>query len=400
MAFAPATWSQRLRHFALNACLFSLCYLLANQLAAQQAITRHVALPFEAQMPFWQWAIVPYVSSGIFFCLVFFNAASMARLRLISQRLLLATVLASLIFVTYPLQFSWPRPPVTSTLCALLFQGLSLVDQPYNQLPSLHVAYCLIYWQALRGNMKKRWSKAALAIWLLATALSTLFTYQHHLLDLAGGALLAWLCFRCIRREQREPAIAFHYLIAAATLLIVAVFALHYYWTIYFVASLLLVSLAYWRHDRHFLHKVHGRHPLWIWLLYAPYLIGYRLTWYAVRWRERKKPAFVKITDYLWLGRCLSNAEAAQLPANCTVIDLANELSETPALRKHRYRHFPLLDLLAPPAAVVQEITSTIAAEIAAGRFVYLHCAMGYSRSVLLANTYLANSEKPQNSNK
>lgn len=394
MAFAPATLPQRLRHLSLNVFSFSLCYLLANSLAQQQSITRHVALPFEVHIPFLQWMILPYLSSGLFFCLVFFRAASSDALRVVSQRLLLATVAAAMVFILYPLQFSWPRPPVSSGLCARLFQGLSLVDQPFNQLPSLHVAYCLIYWQALRPTLAAPWARIALAIWLMATALSTLFTFQHHALDVLGGALLGWACCLCIRPGRLEPAVAFYYLMAAGMALIVGFFGLHHAGGLYVACSLLLVSRAYSRHDRHFLHKAHGRHPLWIWLLYAPYLLGYRLTWYAVRWRERRKPAVLQMADNLWVGRRLSDGEACRLPANCTIIDLANELSETPSLRAHRYRYFPLLDLQAPPTATLGEIVAVINEELAADRQVYLHCAMGYSRSVRLADAYLEQSRQ------
>src|ERR1035437_11092281 len=92
-----ASPQQRLQHLSLNILSFNVCYLLGNTLAQQQAITRHVALPFETQIPFLQWMIVPYLSSGLFFCLSFAWVRSVDQLSVLSQRLLLATVLASLV---------------------------------------------------------------------------------------------------------------------------------------------------------------------------------------------------------------------------------------------------------------------------------------------------------------
>jgi hypothetical protein len=157
----------------------------------------------------------------------------------------------------------------------------------------------------------------------------------------------------------------------------------------YLVATLWLVALAYWRADRQFLHKHNGRHPWWVWCLYAPYLVGYRLTWLVVVWRDKNKPAVKQVAPKLWTGRRLSRAEAAQLPTNCTVFDLANELSETPALRTS-YRYFPLLDIVTPPANAINEIVSALQDETRAGRTVYLHCAMGQRRCAQIASEFLA----------
>lgn len=84
---APATRPQRGLHFLVNLGLFSLCYPLAN-LAAQRAhASRHVALAFA-------WV------------------RSADDLRVLSRRMLLASVAASLVFLLYPLQFSVARPAV------------------------------------------------------------------------------------------------------------------------------------------------------------------------------------------------------------------------------------------------------------------------------------------------
>lgn len=397
-----ASLGYRLSHLGLNLLVFSACYLLANALALHLDVQRHLVFGWEQGIPFFQWMIVPYMSSGPFFVCAFLLLPTADQLRVFSQRMLMASVLAALVFVLFPLRFSWPRPAADAPLCAALFQLLGSVDQPYNQLPSLHVAYCLLFWSALAPLLRGLAARLLLALWLLLTALATLFTFQHHAADLAGGLALGLLCMLAVRRVRSEPDVAFYYLTGAVTVLVLdlcagQLMALPYparYLTVYVAACLALVALAYARRDRHFLHKRRGRHPWWAWLLYGPYLAGYRLTWLAVLVRGRGKPVVRQLAPGLWVGRRLGAGEARLLPPHCVVFDLANELSETAALRTPRYRHFPLLDLMVPPADAVRDIVAAITAEIAAGHPVYLHCAMGYSRCIVLANSYLAQASR------
>ena len=411
MTLVRATWQQRSCHFLLNLSAFSVCYLLGNALARQLLVTRHAALAFESHIPFVPWMIVPYMSSGVFFCAAFWCVPGRDHLRMLSQRLLLASVLAGMVFVLYPLQFTWPRPPLERGFPAGLFGLLAILDQPYNQLPSLHVAYCLILWQSLR-LLTAGWGRILLAAWLFVTALATLFTYQHHVVDVAAGLLLGLLCVGMVRPDRSEPNVAFYYLMGAVIAAIVAVaifrgFAgLHGAFAmpvLYLSVNLSLVCLAYFRRDRHFLHKTDGAHPWWAWLMYWPYLLGYLVTWLAVVRRERHKPPLNKVAPGLWVGRRLRESEVGFLPPACTVFDLASEMAETAALRPvamspssggARYCHFPLMDLLEPPPQAMHDIVAALREEITAGRNVYLHCAMGYSRCILLANAYLADSGK------
>jgi rhodanese-related sulfurtransferase len=393
----PATWPLRCRLLLLNGVAFGLCYPLANLWALRHGVTRSLALPFDSAIPFVPWMIVPYACSGLLFCLSFAWVRSAPAVRLLSRRLLLATLAASLCFVLVPLRFALPRPPVGAPGLAALFHALDLVDHPYNQFPSLHVAYCLIYWSALRrrAGCAHRLLRPMLAGGLLLVAVSTVFTWQHHLPDVAGGVLLGLLTIRLVpARHGPLQAVAWTYLL-------VALLVLQAGWLVtaglpaparlpvcYLAASLLLVSRAYRRRQRHFLHKHHGRHPGWIWLLYAPYLAGYWLTWQLVRLQGRGRPPFRQAAALLWVGRRLTAREARQLPPGCLIIDLANELSETAGLRRQPYRHVALFDLAPPDPAAVGALVDVITAAIERGQPVYLHCAMGYRRSAAVARHY------------
>lgn len=389
MAHPGVTTGARVALAAINTSVFGLCYLLANQYALQRGVSRNVALPFEVEMPFVPWLVLPYLSSGPLFVAAFFLVRSRDELRVLSQRLLLATVLAAMVFVWYPLRYSTPRPASASALMPL-FDLLAAMDAPYNQLPSLHVAYCLILWLALRRLPRAAWARAVITCWLALTAAATLFVHQHHLLDVVAGSGLGLLCRAIVPPGRAEPNVALYYVIAGGVAAVVGTVVWPWALTLYVTTSLWLVALAYGRGDRRYLHKRVGRHPWWTWCLYAPYLLGYRLTWLAVVWRGHA--ALCKLNPQLWIGRRLRDAEAATLPAGCTVIDLAAELPETAALRYDRYLHFPLLDIVTPPAEVVREIVDAVRAELDAGRHVYLHCAMGLRRCVLIGQAALARS--------
>ncbi|MDN4040124.1 phosphatase PAP2 family protein [Massilia sp. YIM B02443] len=391
-ADAPVTrlpMRHRVLHLALNWGVFSLCYPLANFLAHRQQAGRSLALGIDAAIPFVPWMVLPYASSGLFFTLLFFAVRTPEQLRVASRRLLLATCIACLVFVVMPARFGPVRPAVDGAITALLFDWLALVDQPYNQFPSLHVAYCVVFWLTLaplcRGVLR-----IALAGWLLLVGASTVFTWQHHLLDVGGGLLLGVLVARLVRPgATRRHGVTFYYAIAASLLALVGVGVFGSWLAAYGAACLLLVAASYRARRADFLRKHAGRHPWSAWLLFWPYLAGYRLTWLLVRWRERRKPAFTEHAPGLWIGRRLGRAEAMQLPPGCAVIDLCGELSEAAALRGPDYLYFPLLDLQAPRPAQLRQVLAAVAQAHGAGRPVFIHCAMGYSRSRLIARLYL-----------
>jgi membrane-associated phospholipid phosphatase len=388
---AYASWSQRIRHFSANAVAFALCYQATNSLAFQNNINHSAAIALDASIPFIDWMIVPYLCSGLFFIASFFKVRSLDGLRVLSQRMLLATVVACLVFALYPLRFNMPRPAIESTLFSRLFEALWLFDQPYNQLPSLHVAYCLIFWSSLSVGFKSLAAKIVLAGMLILISLATLFTYQHHLLDVIAGFVLGALCIVTIKPKQTQIKVSFYYSMLAGIIFIVGVMYAKSWLAGYVAMSLCLVAVAYYQKNRYFLHKQSGEHSLLVWFLYAPYLFGYRLTWRLVQYRERHQPAFRSFAKQLWVGRRLNVDQAKNLPENCAVIDLSPELSELKSLSRGHYQHFPLHDLVQPDAAAVEEITASIRVHIAAGRNVYLHCAMGYQRCIMIAEQSVKN---------
>ncbi|WP_127956637.1 phosphatase PAP2 family protein [Serratia microhaemolytica] len=376
----PLLAQRRGLHLLCNGILFALGYPLTNYLAQQADVQANVMLPIEPLLPFIPWMIVPYASLPLLLIASFFIRQQPTELLTLSHRMMLCTLLACLIFAAMPLHFPLPRPESNQPLLASGYRLLGIVDQPYNQLPSLHVAYCVMLWRTLPRQF---W----LTLWLSVVAASTLLTWQHLLADVAGGAVLALLvCWLLPKRLNSRQRVAFYYLIAAALALLWLTSTTTVWLAGYLALSLTLIARAYLLHDTDFLAKQTGHHPISRWLLYWPYLIGYRLCWLWVRHHYRQP--WQSKTATLLVGRRLSSAEASTLPADCSVIDLSPELSE-PSTLCQRYWHFPLLDLCAPTVSQLRPILARLQIEQQAGRTVYLHCAMGLSRSQFVAQRYL-----------
>lgn len=388
-------WRQRLTLMAINAVLFQVLYSACNVSAARAGITRNIATPWDAAVPFVPWMLLPYMTSVPLLVMAFLFTPTRQSLRALSQRCMLATVVGTLIFALWPLHIAIVRPASNNAVLSALCDLLQRLDAPYNQWPSLHVAYCMLVWVALRDRFASPLARIALAAWLMLVAASTVLTHQHYLPDFAGGVLLGAAALWVVPSQRNLPWVSLHYAVAAAAALVLGLTVLPWLPCLWLAACCGAVACAYARSDADFLHKRNGIFPLWVCVLYGPYLLGYRATWWWVRWHGRGQPAFVKFADRLWVGRRLTDSEAKDLPADCSVIDLAAELSGTLALRGARNKAFGLLDLMLPTERRLSTVIDAVDAELSQGRNVYLHCAMGYRRSREVAAAWRARHSTP-----
>ena len=389
----PST-GRRLALLAINGVAFQLLYGACNLAAARAGVTRAIATPWDDAVPFMPWMLVPYMSSVPTLVLAFLLAPDRQSLRALSERGLLATALATLVFALWPLRMTTVDPLPTTPLLAALARLLGAVDQPFNQWPSLHVAYCVVAWPALRDASRSPALRAAIAAWLALVVASTVLAHRHFLPDVAGGLALGALCRAVVPDRRATPAVGLHYLVATIAALVLGLTVMPPWLGGWLAAGFAWVALAYAREDVDFLRKRRGRFPPWIVALLAPYLVGYRLTWHLVRRRERGRAPVVAFGDGLWIGRRLAGREIDLLPPGCAVIDLAAELTSTPALRE-RTASFGLLDIVPPAPHRLAAILDAIDAQRAAGRPVFVHCAMGYRRSREVALAWRARHATP-----
>jgi len=174
--------------------LFQFTYPLTAAYASTLAAVTSVVFDFEQHIPFIPWMILPYMSSGLFFCIIPFYCQQEGQLLRYAKRFTFITLFAALCFLLFPLRFSFERPIVENQLLAIFFSFLKQYDSPFNQAPSLHVAYACLFWSVLRGQFSG-WKKRALGVWLLLLGVGTLTVYQHHVIDVLTALILVQVSF-------------------------------------------------------------------------------------------------------------------------------------------------------------------------------------------------------------
>ena len=180
--------------------LFLIVYSGCNWITARIANVGTFYFEWERKIPFVPFFILPYMSIDLFFVVAPFLCRTDRELSILVKRIAAAILVAGICFLLFPLRFAFPRPHADGWLGAL-FDWFRGIDAPYNLFPSLHAALMLIlldiYFRHTRGFVR-----VATMIWFVLIALSPVLTYQHHLIDIAGGFVLAVLCFWVFRQPD------------------------------------------------------------------------------------------------------------------------------------------------------------------------------------------------------
>jgi hypothetical protein len=121
------------------------------------------------------------------------------------KRALLILALSLLIFCIYPTQTV--RPPVDALpdgWTATFYRALVAVDDPpANAAPSLHISLTCLLAVALLADFPRWWPLIVAGIGLVW--LATLFTWQHHLIDVLTGVLLGLAMCIPFRNAKSPP---------------------------------------------------------------------------------------------------------------------------------------------------------------------------------------------------
>jgi membrane-associated phospholipid phosphatase len=188
----PRPWRRAFRWLAFLAAFFCLTYGAANSIAARRHDVPSIVFAWEHHIPFLPWTIVPYWSIDVFYGLSLFVCRTRAELDAHGRRLLTAQIVAVGCFILFPLTFTF-QPPETHGVAGVLFAALTSIDKPFNQAPSLHIAFLVILWRLYARHLRRpaRWP---LHMWFTLVGASVLTTYQHHFFDIPTGALLGFFC--------------------------------------------------------------------------------------------------------------------------------------------------------------------------------------------------------------
>lgn len=385
---------------ALLSLLFMVVYGTCNYIASRRTDVGTLFFEWERHIPFVPLMIIPYMSIDLFFVAAPFLCRDARELEILRKRIVFGIALAGICFLFFPLRFAFERPQASGWLGAVFnwFRGM---DQPYNLLPSLHITLRTIlayhYAQHTRGMLR-----VASHIWFSLIGLSTLLTYQHHVLDVAGGFALAGYCFYLFRESPAKlpvitnRKIGMYYATGALLTLVLAIVL--WPWgslLLWGTIALGIVASAYFGVGPGIFRKSNGRLPLSTHWALGPCLLGQHVS--LLYYRRQCRP-WDHVVRGVIIGRKLHDAEAAKAIEEgvTAVLDLTAEFSEARPFLNVRYLNVPILDLTAPSQEQLRQMAAFIGRESENG-IVYVHCKIGYSRSAAAIAAYLLTSGQAAN---
>jgi membrane-associated phospholipid phosphatase len=372
--------------------LFLAVYNATNWISSWRDVTSTIYFTWERHIPFVPEMILPYMSIDLFFVTAPFLCSTRLELRLLARRIALAIVFAGLCFLAFPLTLAVERPTASGAMGSV-FNWFRGVDLPYNLCPSLHIALRTILADTFARHTRglTRWASH---IWFSLIGFSTLLTYQHHVIDVAGGFVLAAVCFYLVREAplrlpvERNDRIGRMYALGSVFLAVAAISTRPWgLLLLYPAVSTALIAAGYFGLGPGVFGKSAGRLPLASRIVLAPVLFGQYL---SLLYYRRQCHDWDEITHRVWIGRCLKECEAREaIAAGVTaVVDLTGEFSAPEPFLSVAYLHLPVLDLTAPSQSQLDEAVEFIAEHAARG-IVYVHCKIGYSRSAAVLGSYL-----------
>lgn len=380
--------------------LFNIAYNFAAWYADYSGRSFSFVLNFEAFIPFIPWMIIPYISSGVFFMLVFFVTTSSGELFLLAKRINFITIISFFVFIIFPLKYLFIKPEVEPAILSHAFYFLEVFDTPYNQAPSLHISYAFIFWIVLKQHTKGL-LRIILTIWIILMSLATLTIYQHHLIDIVSSFLLLTITFFFSpSSKNRNRRVGQIYLIGSTLLLLFACFVWNHYLILSFfliwISSILaLVAKAYCQSNPFFLKDTSGKIMLYKKIFFDPYILSY----YMMRlfFCKNSLETVTELLPSVFIGPRLTKKqyESFSLKAQkIHVIDLTAEVEESCWVRNHtHYSCFPMLDVGVRNLVDLETVVLFILDKYKTKQddeIIYIHCLMGYSRSAFVACLFMA----------
>lgn len=392
---------RRFAWLALCGPWFFLAYGFTNWFSAQRTDVGTWYYEWEKRVPFVPELIVPYWSLDLLFIGAWFLPKTRHELRLLGARIFTLITLSCVCFLLWPMKFDLPRP-VPAGWTEPWFRLLHAGDLPFNLAPSLHIGLRAIFWITY-GRHLRGWVRSAARWWFIVIGASTLLVWQHHLIDVVTGFLMAYAIVALLPDREAQPGprgwlgnpgaasrrLAQRYGAGAVVCALAALPGGGWLWWGWPACACALTALAYATDNPRWLQK-HSATPTPAaeWILLPVTLLSRLWQW---RWL-RVSPAWREAAPGLFFGRRLTDSEARRFLAahpNCAVIDLTAEHMEAAPFREHaRYFPLPILDLTTPDAANCAAAAAIIREQLPRGP-VFIHCLLGLGRSAHLAAAWL-----------
>jgi len=157
---------------------------------------------FEQRITLLPWMIIPYVSFHFAMAIAPMFCSNSDEIAIYARRFVFVVMVSGVLLLLLPLHFGIVRPVVTGSF-ALPLRVLWQLDTNGNLFPSLHVAVAGVVWPIYVKHAPRALAPIV-HIWFTLIVVSTLFTYQHHLIDVIGGAILAIVALWLFPSRQRS----------------------------------------------------------------------------------------------------------------------------------------------------------------------------------------------------
>jgi membrane-associated phospholipid phosphatase len=230
------------------AAWFGACYGAGAWLAPFIPWRVSVELPLDSLLPLWPGAAGLYLTILPMLLLAPFVLRELASLLPLFAALMLETTIAVVFFLLLPIDDA-PVACCEPGWSGALFRVADLVNLHHNNLPSLHVAFActvaLAY--APRASRAGAW---ALFAWAALVTLSTLFTHQHFVADVAAGVLLAAVCWRVAGAWARRPGVVSAFDVELLCVRNFARFAGRHRRYLFIALAILAAGIPRWRRQR------------------------------------------------------------------------------------------------------------------------------------------------------
>jgi protein-tyrosine phosphatase len=391
-------WRNGFLWLLVLAPLFFILYGWANGYASLLPTENvgEIAYSWEKHIPFLPSTILPYWSIDVLYGLSLFLPMTKFAQRQHALRLLVATPVAVLLFCLFPLTFSTQKPECFG-IWKSLFDALMGFDKPFNQSPSLHIILLVILWRIYLPHFNKT-VKATWNVWCFLIGISVLTTFQHHFIDIPAGFLTGLIICYLFPLSKvhywkwqkiKSIRLAFIYLTAGFVFFILTLLFPIYIGLvlIWIGVSLLFIGLGYFGLGSVIFQKnENGSFTFAANILFFPYRWMSRLIRHLF-FKSYQSPQ--KITDKLYLG-AFWMAKSDDYHA---VFDVCSEYKKAKN-KVDTYISYPLIDLATPTIDELHLGVKKLDGLIQNNKTVFIHCALGMSRSATLVFAWLLYTNK------
>lgn len=186
-----------IKHLILNVFLYVPIYILNHIDSGFEKSKLYFG--WEEKIPLIDWMIIPYL---LFFSLFLLPLFLLPRneMKKISLSFALCTICAGIIFFLLPTEYGFMRSAQNGSFAAI-YEGMFAIDPFVNPFPSLHVAYSFLYFLYCFRFLNSLKSKIFLMFSISIIMSSTIFTHQHHILDVLSGILLAYFIYLIVNER-------------------------------------------------------------------------------------------------------------------------------------------------------------------------------------------------------